>query len=70
MKKKSIAFIFPYNSWGGAFRSTYILTNALVDRGWEVEILFPFVPPRNGHKILSYSWCKEKLLGLLRSIKK
>ncbi len=68
MKKKSIAFIFPYNSWGGAFRSTYILTNALVDRGWEVEILFPFVPPRNGHNILSYSWCKEKLLGLLRSI--
>tara|TARA_Y100000739_G_C20593630_1_gene459200 strand:+ start:921 stop:2006 length:1086 start_codon:yes stop_codon:yes gene_type:complete len=68
MKKKNIAFVFPYNSWGGAFRSTYILTNALVERGWLVDILFPIIPPRNGYKILSYDWFRDKFLGLLRSI--
>ena len=51
--RKKILFIFPYNTWGGAFRSTYILSNYLIKRGWQVDIIFPIIPPRNGYKILS-----------------
>ena len=66
--KKNIAFIFPYNSWGGAFRSTYTLANGLIDKGWKVDIIFPFIPPRNGFKIFSYKWIYLKLYGLIRSL--
>ena len=48
--KGRINFIFPYNTWGGAFRSTYILSNYLIDKGWIVNI-FPLIPPRNGYRI-------------------
>ena len=64
----SIVFIFPYNTWGGAFRSTYILANKLVERGWKVDILFPLIPPRNGYKIMTFNWIKEKFIGLIRSL--
>jgi len=66
--RKKILFVFPYNTWGGAFRSTYILSNHLIKRGWEVDIVFPFIPPRNGYKILSIDWLKNKILGLARSL--
>ena len=68
MKKKSIAFIFPYNTWGGAFRSTFILSNNLVERGWDVDIIFPIIPPRNGFKPLTLKWFLNKLKGICRSL--
>tara|TARA_B100000886_G_scaffold340036_1_gene307586 strand:- start:14697 stop:15767 length:1071 start_codon:yes stop_codon:yes gene_type:complete len=66
--RKKILFIFPYNTWGGAFRSTYILSNHLIKRGWQVDIMFPIIPPRNGYKILSINWLKNKFWGLARSL--
>ena len=68
LMNKSIAFVFPYNTWGGAYRSTYILANHLVDRGWHVDIIFPIIPPRNGYKIISLRWLNEKFTGLIRSL--
>ena len=65
---KRILFIFPYNTWGGAFRSSYILSNKLIERGWEVDIIFPIIPPRNGFKILSLNWLKLKIIGVARSL--
>ena len=65
--EKKILFVFPYNTWGGAFRSSYILSNKLIERGWEVDIIFPIIPPRNGFKILSINWLKLKIIGLARS---
>ena len=65
--KKKILFIFPYNTWGGAFRSTYILSNNLINRGWQVDIIYPIVPPRDGSKLFSLKWFKSKLFGVLRS---
>lgn len=66
--KKSILFVFPYNTWGGAYRSTYILSNNLIERGWEVDIIFPIIPPRNGFKIFSLNWLKLKIIGIGRSL--
>ena len=66
--KKKLLFIFPYNTWGGAFRSTYILSNNLIKRGWEIDIVFPIIPPRNGYKILSINWIKLKFVGIMRSL--
>ena len=66
--KGRINFIFPYNTWGGAFRSTYILSNYLIDKGWIVNITFPLIPPRNGYRIFSRKWIWLKLVGILRSI--
>ncbi len=66
--KKKILFVFPYNTWGGAFRSTYILSNNLIKRGWEVDIIFPIIPPRNGYKVLTKKWFKEKFYGIGRSL--
>ena len=66
--RKKLLFIFPYNTWGGAFRSTYILSNKLIQRGWEVDIIYPFIPPRNGYKIFSLNWLKAKLIGIARSL--
>ena len=66
--KRSINFIFPYNTWGGAFRSTFVLSNYLVERGWDVTITFPIIPPRNGYRFLSGKWIYSKLYGILRSL--
>lgn len=39
-----VLIVFPYNTWGGAFRSTYIYSNELVRRGHSVTIVFPILP--------------------------
>ncbi len=65
---KRIAFVFPYNTWGGAFRSTFSLGDNLIKRGLEVDVIFPIIPPRNGYKILSFKWIYEKFKGILRSL--
>ena len=42
-----ICFLFPYNTWGGAFRSTYELCNRLNRKSeYEVEVVFPFIAPQ------------------------
>ena len=66
--KRSINFIFPYNTWGGAFRSTFVLSNYLVKRGWDVTITFPIIPPRNGYRFLSRKWIYTKIYGIIRSL--
>lgn len=47
---KRVAFVFPYNTWGGAFRSTYELTNRLIDKGYKIDILFPIWSPKEEKK--------------------
>lgn len=63
-----IVFVFPYNTWGGAFRSTYVLGNKLIERGHDVEILFPFVPLRNGQRIWTIKFARYFVWGILRSL--
>ena len=46
MNKKKINVIFPYNSVGGAFRSTYEISNRLTEIGYEVTVYFPFFAPK------------------------
>lgn len=65
-----ITVVFPYNTWGGAFRSTYIYCNHLVERGHEVKLIFPFFPPKQNlpknrvSKIITYT--KALLRSALR----
>jgi len=66
--KKNIAFIFPYNTWGGAFRSTYSLGSCLLKRGYNIDIIFPIIPPRNGYKKFSFKWFYIKIRGIVRSL--
>ena len=66
--KGRINFIFPYNTWGGAFRSTYVLSNYLINNGWSVTITFPIIPPRNGYKFFSRKWISIKFIGIIRSL--
>lgn len=61
-------FVFPYNTWGGAFRSTYVLSNNLIKKDHEVTIVFPFFPIRNHLKIFSFDFIKYFTWGLLRSL--
>ena len=62
-----INIVFPYNTWSGAFRSTYELANRMAARGEDVAIYFPFFPYLTG---ASSYWDRLQLLfrGLLRSI--
>lgn len=46
INNKKIAFLFPYNTWGGAYRSSYELTNRLIERGYQVDIIFPIIAPQ------------------------
>ena len=39
-----INIILPYNNVGGAFRSTYELSNELIKLGHEIRIYIPFSP--------------------------
>jgi len=58
-----IAFVFPYNVWGGAFRSTFELANHL--QGSSVTIIYPFIPP----SALRMSGSIQYLLrGIVRSL--
>ena len=36
-----ISIVFPYNTWGGAFRSTYELSNRMISKGHEVKVYIP-----------------------------
>lgn len=40
-----ITFVFPYNTWGGAFRSTYSLGRELMKIGHDVEVIYPAWEP-------------------------
>lgn len=62
-----INFIFPYNTWGGAFRSTYELSNRLILKGHTVRIYYPIIPFFEGNSIFSFSAVFTFLKGLLRS---
>ena len=62
-----INIVFPYNTWSGAFRSTFELANNMAAKGENIEIYVPFFPYLTGAR--SY-WHGLQLLlrGLLRSI--
>lgn len=62
-----INIVFPYNTWSGAFRSTYELANRMAMLGEDVKIYIPFFPYLNTAH--SY-WHASQLLfrGLFRSI--
>ena len=72
MDEKRVAFLFPYNTWGGAYRSTYELTNRLENTcGYSVDIIFPFLAPQItsneitlGKKILV--WFKSFMRSVIR----
>ena len=51
---KKINVIFPYNSIGGAFRSTYEICNRLKKRGYDPVVYFPFFPILGEKKLLAY----------------
>ena len=34
-----INIVFPYNTWGGAFRSTYELSNRMIKKGYSSDLL-------------------------------
>ena len=63
-----INFIFPYNIVGGAFRSTYELSNHLTQRGHDVCIYVPFFPYLEGNSFFSYKGFKLFYRGIGRSI--
>ena len=66
--KLKINIVFPYNMVGGAFRSTYELSNRLTKRGHDIKIYYPLIPYIEHHKYLSYSGIKFFLRGLVRNI--
>jgi len=63
-----INIIFPYNNIGGAFRSTYELSNNLILNGHDVIIYVPFFPYLEGHSLFSYEGFKIFYRGIGRSI--
>lgn len=69
MKNKlKINIIFPYNSVGGAFRSTYEIGNRLTNLGYEVIVYFPFFPLMKGKKLFSIENIYFFIRGLGRSL--
>lgn len=69
MKNKSkINIIFPYNSVGGAFRSTYEIGNRLTNLGYEVVVYFPFFPLMKGRKLFSIENIFFFIRGIGRSL--
>lgn len=63
-----ITIVLPYNTWSGAFRSTYELANQMVSRGHDVEVCIPFLPYLEGHSILSVRGLAIVARGLVRSV--
>ncbi len=63
-----ISIVFPYNTWGGAFRSTYELSNNLISMGHNVQVFIPFLPFLEGRKLMSSSGISFLLRGVARSI--
>ncbi len=68
MNKKKINVIFPYNSVGGAFRSTYEISNRLTEIGYEVTVYFPFFAPFEGKSIFSLEGFFLFVRGIIRSL--
>ena len=66
--KIRINIIFPYNSVGGAFRSTYEIANRLKKLDYDVIVYFPFFPIMDEYKKISFSSIKYFLRGILRSL--
>ncbi len=62
-----INIIFPYNTWGGAFRSTYELSNRMARKGEDVLVYFPFIPYLEGTNLYSINGLKLFLRGIARS---
>lgn len=62
-----IAFVFPYNVVGGAFRSTYELSNRLTKRGHLVEIIYPLIDPIQS-KFIPGSTLIYRFKSLVRSL--
>lgn len=65
---KSISIVFPYNSVGGAFRSTYEISNRLKERGYEVTVYFPFFAPNEGKNVFTRKGFFLFVRGIIRSI--
>ena len=65
--KKKISIIFPYNTVGGAFRSTYEISNRLLALGYDVTIYFPFFPLMDIHKFFTLKGFSYFFRGILRS---
>ncbi len=65
---KKINVFFPYNSVGGAFRSTYEICNRLTKRGYDVVVYFPFFPFLEENRLFSLSGFKVLLRGIARSL--
>lgn len=63
-----INIILPYNTWGGAFRSTYELANHLVSRNNDVQLMIPFVPYLEGHSVSELKGVQTLARGLVRSV--
>ena len=65
---KKINIVFPYNTVGGAFRSTYEISNRLTKKGFDVVIYFPFFPLMEGLKIFSIEGLLHFFKGIARSL--
>ena len=63
-----ISIVFPYNMWGGAFRSTYELSNRMISKGHIVKVYIPFIPFMECYRFLSVSGLLFFIRGILRSI--
>ena len=63
-----ISIVFPYNMWGGAFRSTYELSNRMISKGHIVKVYIPFIPFMECHRFFSVSGLLFFIKGILRSI--
>ena len=61
-------FVFPYNTWGGAFRSTYTLSNCLIAKGHKVTVVFPFFPLSNHLRKFSVAYGIYFVRGIFRSL--
>lgn len=62
------AFVFPYNTFGGAFKSTYSLANELIELGHAVDIIFPYIQPNMSLHLNKLEIVKQIIHDLSRSI--
>ena len=63
-----INIIFPYNNVGGAFRSTYELSNQLTKLGHDICIYVPFFPYLEGNSFFSVEGVRLFIRGIGKSI--
>ena len=67
-KNIKINIIFPYNVIGGAFRSTYEISNRLTDLGYDILVYFPLIPLMEEKDIFSIEGIKHFVRGMGRSL--